>query len=690
MTVSWTTLLLKYELLESKSARLPTTFIVQDFLEKNKMATIPHPPYSPDLAPSDFFLFPKMKINLKGRRFQTVEEIQAKSQKVLNKLSKKGLPDGIQYLEEALGAVYTHKGTISKGKGLFAVKPIKAGDVIFEERPLVCCQFAWNAAYGYLACDFCMRNIATKERLGGKSPDVLTVDKIDRVTKYYRGAIYDNVRHRGKMKRSIYAILHHCRSTDQVPRHTKCPVATSDPDVENVVEVQRRRVEFGTQPPTRLTITKVRDKFEVDETVQDVLKGHCGRKRSSTDNESVDAVIQAFAQSPKKSMRWGSSSLSCQCEEFSRSHTQSEKDRMKRKCCGVPASISGLIPPDFYVWGALKDTVYATKPQRLEELRVQIEHACNDIPLATIQLVQYCSITCRDQAWNQYHKTLCLQKFSLNLSHPLEQLNEAWKHMHYPPETASIMILARMIATVRQADDPSSALNLFMQFCHQTVNEEEEIAHKLLGEQFVGQLQVLRELVSQALYSDAVQQWLTPDGFQSLFALVGTNGQGVGTSPFSEWVKKVSELELASDDKQQLDSFIDKVYEDLDEEAGGFLNSEGSALYSLQSACNHSCDPNAMPTFPHSNFQLVMTAVKDIVPGEEILISYLDECALERSRHSRHKILRENYLFTCHCSKCEAQAGDPDETSEDESDYDEDQEVEREGKTVEIGEKCER
>jgi len=44
-----------------------------------------------------------------------------------------------------------------QGKGLFAVKPFKAGDVIFEERPLVCCQFAWNAAYGYLACDFCMR-----------------------------------------------------------------------------------------------------------------------------------------------------------------------------------------------------------------------------------------------------------------------------------------------------------------------------------------------------------------------------------------------------------------------------------------------------------------------------------------------------------------------------------------------------
>jgi hypothetical protein len=38
------------------------------------------------------------------------------------------------------------------------------------------------------------------------------------------------------------------------------------------------------------------------------------------------------------------------------------------------------------------------------------------------------------------------------------------------------------------------------------VNEEEEIAHKLLGEQFKEQMQVLRELMSQALYSDSVQQ----------------------------------------------------------------------------------------------------------------------------------------------------------------------------------------
>ena len=70
--------------------------------------------------------------------------------------------------------------------------------------------------------------------------------------------------------------------------------------VENVIEVQRRwRVEFDTLPPTRVTIPRIRDKFEVDGTVQDVLKIRCGRKRSSTYNESADAVVRIFLHDPQ-------------------------------------------------------------------------------------------------------------------------------------------------------------------------------------------------------------------------------------------------------------------------------------------------------------------------------------------------------------------------------------------------------
>jgi len=50
------------------------------------MTTVPHPAFSPDLAPCDFYLFPKMKHRLKGRRFLSSEEIQAELQQVQNML----------------------------------------------------------------------------------------------------------------------------------------------------------------------------------------------------------------------------------------------------------------------------------------------------------------------------------------------------------------------------------------------------------------------------------------------------------------------------------------------------------------------------------------------------------------------------------------------------------------------------
>lgn len=53
------------------------------FLTDHNMTTVPHPPYSPDIAPCDFSLFPKLKLRLRGRRFQSVDDIQAATDVVL-------------------------------------------------------------------------------------------------------------------------------------------------------------------------------------------------------------------------------------------------------------------------------------------------------------------------------------------------------------------------------------------------------------------------------------------------------------------------------------------------------------------------------------------------------------------------------------------------------------------------------
>ena len=63
------------------------TSLVREFLTKKNMTTVPHPAYSPDLAPCDFYVFLKMKLQLKGQRFVSIEEVQAESQQVLNTLT---------------------------------------------------------------------------------------------------------------------------------------------------------------------------------------------------------------------------------------------------------------------------------------------------------------------------------------------------------------------------------------------------------------------------------------------------------------------------------------------------------------------------------------------------------------------------------------------------------------------------
>jgi hypothetical protein len=46
-----------------------------------------------------------MKLKLKGRRFDTVQEIQVESHRVLDTLSRKGLPGSVTKLEETVGPV---------------------------------------------------------------------------------------------------------------------------------------------------------------------------------------------------------------------------------------------------------------------------------------------------------------------------------------------------------------------------------------------------------------------------------------------------------------------------------------------------------------------------------------------------------------------------------------------------------
>ncbi len=74
------------------NAPVHNSILVTDYLIK----TVPHPPYSPDLAPCDFWLFPKLRVC----RYETIEEIKESVTKVIDMLTQEDFHGAFQKLLE--------------------------------------------------------------------------------------------------------------------------------------------------------------------------------------------------------------------------------------------------------------------------------------------------------------------------------------------------------------------------------------------------------------------------------------------------------------------------------------------------------------------------------------------------------------------------------------------------------------
>ena len=78
------------------NAPVHNSILVTDYLTKMGIKTIPQPPYCPDLAPSDFWLFPK----LRGCRYETIEEMKEAMTKVIDTLTQEDFDGALQKLYE--------------------------------------------------------------------------------------------------------------------------------------------------------------------------------------------------------------------------------------------------------------------------------------------------------------------------------------------------------------------------------------------------------------------------------------------------------------------------------------------------------------------------------------------------------------------------------------------------------------
>ena len=57
-------------MLHHDNAPAHVSFLIREFLTKHETTVVPQPPYSPDLAPADFFFFPNLKSSINFADFR--------------------------------------------------------------------------------------------------------------------------------------------------------------------------------------------------------------------------------------------------------------------------------------------------------------------------------------------------------------------------------------------------------------------------------------------------------------------------------------------------------------------------------------------------------------------------------------------------------------------------------------------
>jgi len=78
------------------AASAGASHLSNEFLTKQEATVVPQPPYSPHLAPVEFFLFLNWKSSLKVRRYQTVEETEENSTRDLRAIPQNTFQDAFQ------------------------------------------------------------------------------------------------------------------------------------------------------------------------------------------------------------------------------------------------------------------------------------------------------------------------------------------------------------------------------------------------------------------------------------------------------------------------------------------------------------------------------------------------------------------------------------------------------------------
>lgn len=105
-------------LLHQDNAPAHNALSIRQFLAERNIAVLDHPPYSPDLAPCDFFLFPKLKGVIKGVHFPDVEAIKKAVTTELKRIPEESFQECIEAWQNRMTKCVRLKGDYFEGENL--------------------------------------------------------------------------------------------------------------------------------------------------------------------------------------------------------------------------------------------------------------------------------------------------------------------------------------------------------------------------------------------------------------------------------------------------------------------------------------------------------------------------------------------------------------------------------------------
>ncbi|CAF1629485.1 unnamed protein product [Rotaria magnacalcarata] len=325
---------------------------------------------------------------------------------------------------------------------------------------------------------------------------------------------------------------------------------------------------------------------------------------------------------------------------------------------------TSLLTPAVYF-----ETTWSRMPEKLQRQIEEHWPPITLVPCSFCPFELYCSETCRQQAWDSYHKILCpsanpetMELFQFCASRQII-VRGTWNSIFSP------MILAKLIAmiilhVVNSVHNGTSSNGVDLTYAHQFQRTDDgplEQAKEIFSEfissgdpTYVRTIPRMLKLMNNIFNhpSMPIQYDLNELEFSYRFYQIACNAQSFSSPTYAATLYTRFLSNVRQRDRTGLYVTLQTYLkgEPADQVFGG--------LFPLQSSLNHSCDNSCEIMDCQVTPEVAGIKVRckhQLKPGDELTINYVD---LALGRRARRAMLKRAYNFWCECQRCAFEGDD--------------------------------